>query len=106
MLSFSKREFYFNDDSRGHVRRQPERAVDLRHYFQMSATVVYYIPLHIEEHIIFYILYRYTLVLKCIYNWHPVNYFRERLFIVIFYLFSRAFFVMVVSGIARVANYV
>lgn len=103
MLSFSKREFYFNDDSRGHVRRRRERAVDLRHYFQMSAAVVYYIPLHIEEHIIFYI-YRYTL--KCIYDWHPVNYFRERLFIIIFYLFSRVFFVMVAAGIARVANYV
>jgi len=54
VLSFSKREFYFNDDSRGHVRRR-ERAVDLRHYFQMSAAVAYYIPLHIDEHIILYV---------------------------------------------------
>jgi len=55
VLSFSKREFYFNDDSRGHVRRRREQAVDLRHYFQMSAAVAYYIPLHIDEHTILYV---------------------------------------------------
>lgn len=84
---FSKREFYFNDDDRPCASR---RAVDLRHYFQMSA--VHYTE-HIEKYYTSQETYRVHTRAFVMYNWHPVNYFRESvLFIVILcYLFSRLF---------------
>lgn len=75
--------------------------VDLRHYFQTSAAAY-----NIDEYIYCYHITHTDneRIHTLIYNWHPVNYFRESLFIVIFYLFSRL--VPVVQFVEHVANYI
>lgn len=94
VLSFWKREFYFNDDSRGHVRRESELLIyDTIFRCRRRCGIIYiyiYTSSYRRTYYYIYIYHRYTLALKCIYDWHPVNYFRERLFIIIFYLFSPA----------------